>query len=173
MAHLPRAAIASIYLFIIWISGSSSSFFFSFLFFYFFGAYKFLLFSSEFCYVFKRAFHIISRISKCCVVVEFFQLSSPSYGPKLKLDIKMTNIFAKSHGPMVVREKPRLTCNYRPLMRISVRKSGYPTLGQALEHSRFSSLSMAIYSVLYYVVFSLMCTYLGLIRPSDIVNLQV
>lgn len=66
----------------------------------------------------------------------------------------MIYMFAKSHGPMVLREKPTITGNDRPLwMRISVKERGDLTFGQALEHSRFSPLPTAVYRVLCYAVF--------------------
>lgn len=66
----------------------------------------------------------------------------------------MIYVFAKSHGPMVLRETPSITGNCKSLwMKISVTERGDLTFGQVLEHSRFSPLPTAVYRVLHYAVF--------------------
>lgn len=73
-------------------------------------AYKSLLFSCEFSCVFKRTSQILSSISKSCVAVE---LSNSLTHPMAKTRNLFSNDLqiAKSHGPMVLRGKPRITHN--------------------------------------------------------------
>lgn len=100
---------------------------------------------------------IISRISKCCVAVELF--SSLADGPK-KFALKMIYTFAKSHDPIVLREKPRVTCKGL-LENKHERTSGcyiWPSTGTC----RFSSLCVAFYIVLHCAVSGSVCTHLGL-----------